>query len=93
MIAKIKEKLFRLLTFLGLIDSGELSRTNVLLWIFVGRFAMTPIQSASIADMAMALSAMGLYMGKKVVNAYIETKTPPANVIPPELVEKLNSNG
>ena len=82
MFSKLKSKLFAILKFFGLLDSGgELSRTNVLLWIFVGRFAVTPIQSASIADMAMALSAMGLYMGKKIVSAYAEKKLNPEDII------------
>jgi len=49
---------------------GSLSRTNLLIYIFTIKFAFVPMAEASINDLALALAAMGVYMGKKVVSAY-----------------------
>lgn len=64
------------LSFFGLIDEKQqLSRTNLLVYIFTLKFAFIPMQSASINDMALALGALGAYMGKKVISAYVDGKS------------------
>jgi len=87
----MKDKIFATLTFLRLLDENKvLSITNILVIIFAIKFALVPLESASITDIAMALSAMGVYMGKKVVNGMIEAKK---NAVPSDIVEKLKKLG
>jgi len=89
MFKTIKKKVFSVLSFFRVIDENEvLSITNLLVMTFAIKFAMVPLESASILDMAMALAAMGVYMGKKAVSAIIESKK---NVVPAEIVEKLKA--
>lgn len=85
----MKNKLFKMLAFLRIVDEkGQLSITNIMVMTFAIKFAMVPMESASIQDMAMALSAMGIYMGKKAVTAYTETKT---QQLPDDLMEKIHN--
>lgn len=91
MFATLKEKLFNVMAFFRIIDENKLlSITNLLVMTFAVKFAMVPLAEASIMDMAMALAAMGVYMGKKVVTGMIEAKK---NVVPAEIMEKLQSMG
>jgi len=89
MLKTVKKKLFSVLSFFRIIDENKvLSITNLLVMTFAIKFAMVPLESASILDMAMALSAMGVYMGKKVVTGIIEAKK---NAVPKEIVDKLKN--
>ena len=66
-----------LLNFLRITDEqGVLSITNMLVYIFAVKYAMAPVATASIGDMAMALSAMGVYLGKKVITGVTQAKAP-----------------
>ena len=66
-----------LLNFLRVTDeSGVLSITNMLVYIFAIKYAMAPVQASSIQDMALALGAMGIYMGKKVITGVTQAKAP-----------------
>ena len=66
-----------LLNFLRITDeSGVLSITNMLVYTFAVKYAMTPVEAAAVGDMAMALSAMGVYLGKKVITGVTQAKTP-----------------
>ena len=71
------------LTFFGLIDSkGELSRTNLILYIFTIKFAFVPLQAAGIAELAMAMGSLGLYLGKKVLeNRKASVSSEPSDVL------------
>lgn len=65
------------LNFLRITDeTGILSITNMLVYIFAIKYAMAPVQASSIQDMALALGAMGIYMGKKVVSTIAQGKAP-----------------
>ncbi len=78
------------LKFFGLIDEqGQLSRTNILVYVFTVKFAFVPMETASIHDMALALGALGVYMGKKVVNAYVEGKK--ATSVSSDIINKINT--
>lgn len=80
------------LGFFGLIDDkGELSRTNLLIYIFTLKFAFVPMETASVNDLALALAAMGVYMGKKVVSAYAEKSK--LDVTPSDVIDKLKALG
>lgn len=77
-----------LLKFLRLIDeNGELSITNILVIIFAFKFAYAPMAETSIQDMALALTAMGVYVAKKAVTAYTDAKK--GSVVPSEVIDKL----
>lgn len=77
-IKSLWSKIKGFLNFFGLIDDlGCLSRTNLLVYIFTFKFAFVPMESAGIQEIAMALGAMGIYMGKKVVSAYEKKKSAP----------------
>lgn len=59
----------RFLTFCRIIDEeGNLSITNLLVMLFVYKFAQTPMDSFSLESVGPMIGAMGLYFGKKVVN-------------------------
>ncbi len=63
------------LSFFGLIDAkGELSRTNLILYIFTVKFAFVPLQAAGIGEIAMAMASLGLYVGKKVLDSKAEAR-------------------
>jgi len=82
-------KIKKALSFLRILDeTGQLSITNILVVTFAVKFAFVPMQSASIQDMALALAAMGVYVGKKAINGIVEAKK---NTLPEELIGKLKS--
>ena len=92
----IWKKIKQFLEFFGLIDdNGQLSRTNLLIYIFTIKFAVVPMQSASMNDLAMALGAMGIYMGKKVLSTYIEAKAiqMPQPEVDADVLERMKSGG
>ena len=87
----MKDKIFKALGFLRITDEkNQLSITNILVMIFAIKFAMVPMEAATVMDMAMALAAMGVYMGKKVVTGMLEAKK---NVVPQEVMDKIKSMG
>lgn len=71
----LKRMFFSFLGFFGLVDDHRsLSRTNVILYIFVYKFAMVPLATSNINEMVGAVialggvgGAMGLYAFKKNV--------------------------
>jgi hypothetical protein len=88
----VKIKMF--LNFFGLIDDkGQLSRTNLLVYIFTLKFAVVPMESASVHDMAMALAALGVYMGKKVVSAYVDGKSAQSDSTTSDVMDRLRMLG
>jgi len=90
--SKFWKQVIAVLKFLGLIDGeGSLSRTNLLIYIFTFKFAFVPMADASIHEIALALAAMGVYMGKKVVGAY-ENKNTTQEVSIVESAEDLYEN-
>jgi hypothetical protein len=89
-MSRIKNFFYSILKFFGLIDTkNELSRTNLLVYIFCYKLAAVPLETASIEQMATALAAamgaMGVYVAKKV----IERKSTPS--LPEELLGKLKN--
>lgn len=94
LLLKIWSPFKTVLDFFGLIDEkSQLSRTNLLVYIFTMKFAFVPMESASIHDMALALAALGVYMGKKVVNAYTEGARVKADLANSDVLDKLHSMG
>jgi len=94
LVMKIWGYLKSVLNFFGLIDgNGQLSRTNLLVYIFTMKFAFVPMQTASIHDMAMAMAALGVYMGKKVLTAYIDGKSSKSDAVTGDVMDKLRSLG
>ena len=89
---RIKDFFFNILKFFGLIDAKqELSRTNLLVYIFTYKLATVPLETASIEQMATALvaalGAMGVYVAKKVIE---RKKEPEADQsLSKELLNKL----
>lgn len=82
------------LNFFGLIDEKkQLSRTTLLVYIFTIKFAFVPMETASIQDLALAMSALGVYMGKKVVNAYVEGAKAKAEIASSDVLAKLKTLG
>ena len=82
------------LNFFGLIDAqGQLSRTNLLVYIFTLKFAFVPMETSSIHEMALALTALGVYMGKKVLTAYVEGKKVTSDVATQDVIDKLRNLG
>lgn len=76
------------LKFLRLIDEqGELSITNILVIIFAFKFAYAPMEETSIQDTALALTAMGVYIGKKAIYKIADAKKD--SVVTQEVVTKL----
>lgn len=76
------------LKFLRLIDEqGELSITNILVIIFAFKFAYAPMEETSVQDMALALTAMGVYIGKKAIKEIAAAKKD--SVVTQEVVAKL----
>lgn len=47
---------------------NEISLTNVAFYIVLYKIALTDMSGMSVAEMATALSVLGLYFGKKVLN-------------------------
>lgn len=75
----------RFLTFVRILDEqGNLSITNLLVMIFVWKFAQTSMDTFSIESVGPMIAAMGMYFGKKVVN---KPKTDP--VITPEVTDEI----
>lgn len=65
----------RILSFFKLTDvSGKLSLTNVAFYIFLYKIATCSMGEITANDLALALSTVGLYFGKKVVNAVKDMK-------------------
>lgn len=57
------------LKFIRIIDEpGDLSITNIMVMIFVYKFAQTPMETFSIEAIMPVIGAMALYFGKKIVN-------------------------
>lgn len=84
----------KILNFFGLIDEkGQLSRTNLLVYIFTMKFAFVPMQTASINDLALALAALGVYMGKKVVNAFVDSAKAKVEGTPSDVIDKIKALG
>jgi len=83
-----------LLNFFGLIDAeGQLSRTNLLVYIFTLKFAVVPMETSSIHEMALALATLGVYMGKKVITAYVEGKKAASDSTTQDVMDKLRNLG
>lgn len=90
MIKQIKAKFMKLLNFLRLTDeNGLFSITNIMVWIFVFKFAYAPMETIQTNDMILALSSMGVYMGKKVIGTVKERVITEVKELPSELMEKL----
>jgi hypothetical protein len=84
---KIWVKILAVLGFFRLVDENNVvSITNLLIYIFAFKFAYAPMESTSLQDMALALAAMGVYVGKKVVNAYADGKK---QTLPSDLMDKM----
>lgn len=72
-ISKVKKVIFSILGFFGFLDEKrQLSRTNILLYVFAYKFMMTPLVATNITELAGAIialggvgGAMGLYAHKK----------------------------
>ena len=91
---KIWEYITTALNFFGLIDEkGQLSRTTLLVYIFTMKFAVVPMESATIHDMALALAALGVYMGKKVISAYTESAKAKTDTATQDVIDKLRVLG
>lgn len=77
----IRKLFYSFLGFFGLLDEKrELSRTTIILYIFVYKFANVPLATSSINELVGALvalggvgGAMGLYAWKKKIAANVGT--------------------
>ena len=86
---KLWKKVLAVLGFFRLVDENKVvSITNLLIYIFAFKFAYAPMESTNLQDMALALAAMGVYVGKKVVNAYADGKK---SSLPSDLMDKMKN--
>lgn len=97
---RIKNFFYTIFKFLGLLDTKkELSRTNLIIYVFIYKLAMVPLESASVEQMATALvaalGAMGVYVAKKVIEGKkeIATVNNTPTTLPTELMDKLKTMG
>lgn len=77
------------LKFFRVIDEqGDLSITNLLVMLFVYKFAQTPMETFSIEAIVPVIGAMGMYFGKKVVTNST-TKKQPTTEVSDEVLKKI----
>jgi len=57
------------------------------------KFAFVSMETASINDLALAIGALGVYMGKKVVNAYTEGVKTKSGLVNDDILNKLHDMG
>jgi hypothetical protein len=88
----MNKKLAATLGFFRLTDeNNQLSITNILVFIFCFKFAVVQMETVGIKEMALALCAMGVYVGKKTITGIVDVKK--SNLLPEELVDKLKDMG
>ena len=81
---------YRILQFFKLVDvNNNLSLTNIAFYIFLYKIFITPMGEMSVVDFGIALSTVGLYFGKKVVNAVKSVKL---NNTIPSVIHTLGQN-
>lgn len=74
-ITRILSPFAHILAFLKLTDAtGKLSLTNVAFYIFLYKISICSMGTLTANDLAVALTTVGLYFGKKVVNAVKDVK-------------------
>ena len=81
---------YRILQFLKLVDEkNNLALTNIAFYIFLYKIFITPMGEMTVNDLGIALSMVGLYFGKKIVNAVKAVKL---NNAIPSVIHTLGQN-
>jgi len=88
----IKKVYFGVLDFFGLIDEKrQLSRTNVLLYIFCYKFMTTPLVATNITELVGAIVALGGVGGAMGLYAYKKKLISNAEPIVDSVMDKLRT--